>query len=111
MCKFNPKNDSRWIDPCMILSIKSLGEMGFKVVACCCGHKRYSMTIVVKGKNGFFELLSNINLPGKKKFYVKDIDGYYFIPEVEDKLMEQETKEAHYKNNQKAIRKITRKIK
>jgi len=40
------------------------------------------------------------------KDVIKDV-----IKKMEDKLIEEETKKAHYKNNQKALRKMTRKIK
>ena len=54
-----------------------------KTVACCCGHNKYPMTIVVKDKYGnIYELFSQKVLPRKKKFYKKDEEGYYFIPET-----------------------------
>jgi len=101
MCKFNPKNDSRRIDPCMKTFIVLLNhyfiQSEIKVVACCCGHNKYPMTILVKGKpyhpSGFKnpfvkekdlvqELVSGKIIPRQKKFYKKDKQGYYYIPEV-----------------------------
>ena len=56
----------------------------FQILACCCGHNKYPMTIVVKsawdGKP--FELLSKTDIPRKSRFYVKDKQGYYYIPET-----------------------------
>lgn len=54
------------------------------LVGCCCGHGRYPMTIVVRYRRDgrIRELLSGTDLPRKKRFYVKDKDGYYYIPEV-----------------------------
>ena len=78
------------IDECMRPLIKFLQEIGEKTVACCCGHSRYSMTIVVESifpENGkFFEILSETYIDRKKKIYKKDKEGYYFIPEVDDEL-------------------------
>lgn len=83
MCKFNPKNDSRRIDPCME---NILEHIHGNVVACCCGHKRYPITIVKKmgfANNPYFlEIVSGKVIPRKKNFYKKDGDGYYYIPEV-----------------------------
>ena len=83
MCKFNPKNDSRRIDPCMKPLIKFLKD-DYKVVACCCGHSKYPMTIIVRSflDGEYFELLTDTEISRKKKFYKKDKQGYYFIPEV-----------------------------
>ncbi len=84
MCKFNPKNDSRKIDPCMNNLITILNEKGIRTRSCCCGHGKYNMTIVVwEGDLKVYrEIMSNIVIPRKKKFYVKDKQGVYYIPEV-----------------------------
>lgn len=86
MCKHNSKNDGRRIDPCMEEAIRSLNENGVKTLACCCGHGKYPMTIVIDAgckikKVVPLEIFSGIFLPRKKKFYVKDKTGSYFIPE------------------------------
>jgi hypothetical protein len=46
------------------------------------------MTIVVKSTwdKRAFELLSKTYIPRKKRFYIKDKKGYYYIPEVVNKL-------------------------
>ncbi len=88
MCKFNPKNDSRFIDPCMRNLIGNLEELfrykDLEIVACCCGHFKYPMTIIVKnqGLMKVFDFVSSKTIPRKVKFYKKDKQGYYFIPEV-----------------------------
>ncbi len=56
-------------------------------VACCCGHGKYPMTIVLKTKSVtgdeiIFDMISDETIPRKKRFYVKDKKGYYYIPEV-----------------------------
>ncbi len=86
MCKFNPKNDGRRIDPCMKELIDILQARRVRTLACCCGHGKYDMSIIIK--QGFethpyaFEIVSQKVIPRKKKFYKKDKQGYYYIPEV-----------------------------
>ncbi len=84
MCKLNKKNDSRRIDPCMRNLIKFVNDQEIETVACCCGHGKYPMTIIVAYRRlgSFWELLSDTEVPRKKKFYKKDKQGYYYIPEV-----------------------------
>jgi len=74
------------MDKCMINLIELLNYNGVKTLACCCGHRKYNPTIIMRvGKDGALEILSGIFISRKKRFYVKDKDGYYYIPEVEDK--------------------------
>jgi len=96
MCK-KLKGVHNRIDKCMKHIIDILEEYGIKTLACCCGHSKYKMTIVIsypiKGKklvkNKFvetktplnFELISGEYLPRKRKFYKKDKGGFYYIPE------------------------------
>lgn len=86
MCKFNPKNDSRRIDPCMKELIEILQCRGVKTLSCCCGHGKYNMSIIIK--QGLetdpytFEIVSQKVIPRKKRFYKKDKQGIYYIPEV-----------------------------
>lgn len=89
MCKLDKKNDSRRIDPCMKEVIHRLNENGIKTLACCCGHGKYAMSIVIDA--GYdkldhlmpLEIFSGEYLPRKKKFYVKLKSGHYVIPETE----------------------------
>jgi len=54
-----------------------------KTVACCCGHGKYPMTIIVKHNSGdVFDLLSECDIPRTRNFYKRDKEGYYYIPEV-----------------------------
>jgi len=84
MCKLNKKSGLKRIDPCMKEVIRSLkAHGGYKTIACCCGHGKYPMTIVYEGKiGGFFELFSGIQIHRTRRFYKKDKQGYYYIPEV-----------------------------
>jgi len=81
MCKWNKWGDTR-IDPCMRNIIKVLNFHGIKTFACCCGHKKYSPTIVCEWGEYILEIFSNKYIPRKKKFYKRDKQGYYYIPEV-----------------------------
>ncbi len=84
MCKFNPKNDSRRIDPCMKKFISFVNNSGIaKTLACCCGHGKYPMTLVIRIKhdNRIWEVFSDKTIPRKRLFYKKDKKGIYYIPE------------------------------
>jgi hypothetical protein len=85
MCNFNPKNDSRFIDPCLVEIIKFLKENGIETISSCCGHGKYPITIIVKTNEiGITqEIFSGIIFKDrKKKYYKKDKEGIYFIPEI-----------------------------
>lgn len=87
MCKFDPKNDSRFIDPCMKDYLKFLVSLNLIPRACCCGHKRYKKTVIIEttdlnGDVTNYELFTGKIIPRKKKFYKKDKQGHYFLPEV-----------------------------
>jgi len=102
MCKKTKyhKTSNTQIDKCMRPLIKYLKKEGRNTVACCCGHGRYPMTIVVGRETSvvrtrripfnitevitlwFEEILSGKVIPRKRRFYLKDKQGYYYIPEV-----------------------------
>lgn len=87
MCDLNPKNNSRVIDPCMRSVIQNLQELRVKTLACCCGHKKYPMSIVVDigvEKVMPLEIFSNTMIERKKKFYKKDSNGFHYIPEISE---------------------------
>lgn len=85
MCKYHHIQN---MDKCMKPLIDYLNVTNVKTLACCCGHWKYNMSIVVKnpwdGKP--FELLSRTDIPRKSRFYVKDKEGYYYIPELINKI-------------------------
>lgn len=82
MCSVDIKNGDTRIDPCMRNLIKYLQAMGIKTLSCCCGHKKYPMTIVVNSHGGRLEICSGLFLGRTKKFYKRDKQGVYFIPET-----------------------------
>ena len=86
MCKKSKGIHSR-IDPCLKPLLKWLKSCDYDVVASCCGHSVYPMTIVVRGTTisdveGFSDLFSEKVIPRSRKFYKKDKNGIYYIPEV-----------------------------
>ena len=80
MCEFNPNTR---IDPCLRKLIKNLKTYTkLNTVACCCG--KYPMTILVKFDNEIFDLVSGVVIPRIRKFYKRDKQGRYHIPEVKN---------------------------
>lgn len=88
MCEWSKWGDTR-IDPCMRNIIQELdvlyqiaNKKGIKVVACCCGHGKYPMTIVISNGKINWELFTNKIIPRTRRFYKRDKQGRYYIPEV-----------------------------
>ncbi len=73
MCKFNPKNNSRFIDPCLEITLIvfdwAINKRNIKIVASYCRHGKYSKTIVaIKKSNGqAIELITETPITRKKK--------------------------------------------
>jgi len=87
MCELNKKSGVKRIDPCMRAVIKNLEYLKVKTLACCCGHGKYPMTIIVDigvEKVMPLEIFSNIMIERKKKFYKKDDQGFHYIPEISE---------------------------
>lgn len=77
------------LDKCMRPDIQYLNSNGRRTIACCCGHGIYPMTIICKNKNGrIYELLSNITIKRKRYFYRLDSNGFYYIPEVKNGIIQ-----------------------
>lgn len=70
----------------MQMDVHAVGfNSSLEPLASCCGHNRYPKTIVVRFRadKGFvFEYFSGVIIPRKRRFYKRDKEGYYFIPEV-----------------------------
>lgn len=84
MCE-KRKTIGRGIDKCIKTFIENLRlyiNPQFQIVSSCCGHGKYPMTIIAKLPLGMYDLVSGKNIPRKKRFYLKDNSGYYYIPEV-----------------------------
>lgn len=64
----------------------------FRTIMCCCGHGKYPPSLIItnpcpsefcKIQEKPFEIFSNyIFRKGQKRFYKKDKQGYYYLPEV-----------------------------
>lgn len=75
------------IDKCMrklIDGINCIIDSENTIIACCCGHDKYSMSIVIHDEihDTNWELLSKVTIPRTRNFYKRDKEGYYYIPEV-----------------------------
>lgn len=84
MCKKQKGLHNR-IDKCMKNFINNINLMlpsNKKIVGCCCGHFKYPMTIIIKYRDRHLDLVSDTFIPRSRKFYKKDKQGYYYIPEV-----------------------------
>ena len=85
MCKWSKYGDTR-IDPCMRILIQNINELSYskeiQTVACCCGHGKYPMTILLKIDGRVFDIVSGKEIPRTRRFYKKDKDGVYYIPET-----------------------------
>ena len=89
MCR---KPNNRKIDKCMRIFIEKLNEYlgdDVRIMACCCGHKKYPMSLIVKeyfpdsiNKFQVYDWFSGKYIPRTKRFYKKDKQGYYYIPET-----------------------------
>lgn len=65
--------------------VSLLNSYGLKTLGCC-GHGKYDMSIVYQLINGKArELISGAYIERRRKFYKKDKQGYYYIPEASKK--------------------------
>ena len=86
------------IDPCLIPELEAIKKKynfknKFKMIMSCCGHGKYSKTLIVQNtiSGCYFDWYSGKILYGtnkrsnsRKPFYKRDKQGYYFIPEIDD---------------------------
>lgn len=93
MCKKTNyhKTSNTQIDKCMRKLIGNLRQLfsyikkgEYKTIACCCGHGKYPMSIIVQlgVKDYYVDIVSGKSIPRKRLFYKRDKQGYYYIPEV-----------------------------
>ncbi len=72
----------RKLDNCLAMIVSILNQNGIQTLACCCGHGFYPMTLIANIRGFPVEIFSGRRIPRKKKFYKKDKNGYYYIPEI-----------------------------
>lgn len=75
------------IDKCMKPFIKWIltwMPKYLEIKACCCGHRKYPMTIILNNKSisVCFDAVSQEVIKRTRNFYRRDKQGYYYIPEV-----------------------------
>ena len=80
----NQANRFAKVDDCIAKYITTLNKKGITTLSSCCGHNLYKKTIVVLNKDGKtrIEKFSKKIIPRKRRFYVEDKKGYYYIPEI-----------------------------
>lgn len=88
MCDKKPYCNPR-IDTCLIEIVKMINQdKNLKTILSCCGHEKYPKTIIVLNRetNKVFEWFSKFKLSDgirkPKRYYKKDSEGYYYIPEI-----------------------------
>lgn len=89
MCDKKPYCGTR-IDPCLqgIINMINDNEYGIRTISSCCGHGKYPRTILTHNKEtGLIkEWFSGTTIalsPRKShKYYKKDKDGFYYLPEL-----------------------------
>ncbi|MFA5407067.1 MAG: hypothetical protein WC307_06945 [Candidatus Nanoarchaeia archaeon] len=70
------------LDSCLEEIILSLNDQGVITLGACCGHFKYQPTIIIKEGKLIKEYYSGITIPRIKRYYVTDLEGYYYIPEL-----------------------------
>ena len=81
--RFELKGRKFRIDKCMKNLIRTLNEDGIKTLGCCCGHGKYNETIVIKEDGKIMEYHTKVEIPRRRRFYRKNGEGYYYLPELE----------------------------
>lgn len=81
----NQANRFAKVDDCIAKEIIKLNKSSNTTISSCCGHGIYKKTIVILTKDGKtrIEKFSKKIIPRKRRFYIKDKRGYYYIPEVQ----------------------------
>lgn len=83
---FKKGEETEWkkVDKCLSNLLCFInGNTRFRTLGSCCGHGRYPMSIVCKSPFGFnIDICSGKIIPRKRRFYKKDSEGFYYIPEV-----------------------------
>jgi len=84
LCK--PRENSRLkyakVDACIAPIVALLNLHGIQTYGACCGHGKYKPSIIIKVDGKKRDYFSNKVVIRKRRFYVKDKKGYYYIPEI-----------------------------
>ena len=105
----NGNAPSGTIDPCMREEIKALNVVfntfGFMKIVACCGHGKYPRTIILETQFACFDMESWTTIPRKKRFYKKDSECYYYIPEISKTPVKTRTRKAQLSSSRKRSKK------
>lgn len=89
MCKkIFYKSSNPKMDKCMEDYVRMINKIIlpiYETKASCCGHGKYPKTVVIglkKYGSQCFDLFSGQIIPRKRRFYKRDKEGYYYIPET-----------------------------
>lgn len=83
MCKWLKSGNTR-IDSCLRTTLLELQKQDIVVLASCCGHGIYKKTVIARFPDKEpYEFFSKTKIPRKRRFYKRDCNGVFFIPEVE----------------------------
>jgi len=82
MCE---RTNSRRVDKCignLVAALKLRPDI--EMLASCCGHGRYPMTLIARRRSDsvVYDLMSNKIVPRTRNFYRRDSRGFYYIPEI-----------------------------
>ena len=70
------------VDSCIAPLVAMLNLIGIRTLGACCGHGKHKPSIIIEIKGKKQEYFSKKTILRKKRFYKKDIEGYYYIPET-----------------------------
>ncbi len=86
MCKLKRyKTCNTRIDRCIKPLIEWLIQQGYHPISSCCGHEKYPLTVIIREKSNKIlhrEIFSGIIIPRRKRFYQRDEEGCYHLPEL-----------------------------
>lgn len=75
------------VDPCIRDLLREMNDNEIQTLGSCCGHGKRSMSVVVRTPDGkIVETVSGVEIPRTRRFYKRDADGFYYIPEAETRL-------------------------
>jgi hypothetical protein len=77
----------------MLDYVSELQSFSLHTIASCCGHGKYKSTIIIQdGSGNIYEFFSGVVISQKPRksirYYKRDAEGYFYIPEVEAKRKE-----------------------
>lgn len=80
------RNRSGRVDPCIHRLVDALrGHCDFEILASCCGHGRYPLTLIVRDRatGAVRDLISGAVIPRRRNSYRRDRKGFYYLPEAQ----------------------------